>query len=184
MLCKTLILSCSSRIFSSRRPLLTLLTRSLSKAPENEPILDYSADPNSPHRLELERCLRDLEGETKQVPIVIKGKTYKSDEVKYQSVPFDHRKKVAQFYHATHELIHKAAEAAVEAKEQWSNVPVERRLNMLEKAANLVAGKYRQQLNAATIMGQAKTAKQAEIDSAAELADFFRFNAHYLRLLL
>lgn len=152
--------------------------------PKNEPILDYS-DPKSRHRLELERCLKELASETQDVPIVIKGKEYRNEEAAvFQGIPFDHGSNLAKFYYASHELIHQAAAAADEARKYWDSVAIEEKMAIFERAADLVSGKYRQKLNAATMLGQAKIAKQAEIDAAAELADFLRFNSHYLRLLL
>jgi len=168
-------------------PLIRCQTRdaggTIPEGPKNEPVLDYS-DPNSGHRQELERRLHELQGQTQEVPIVIRGKRYKTDAIRHQLVPFDHARKLTRFYYATHELIRQATKAALEAKEEWNQVPIGQRLALFERAAELVSGKYRQRLNAATIMGQAKTMKQAEIDSAAEFADFLRFNAHFMRYLL
>lgn len=154
------------------------------QTPKNEPILDYLVDSNSSHRLELEKCLGQLQSQVQEVPIVIKGKEYRTEDVRYQRIPFNHGEKLAEFYYASNELIQKAASAAIDARKDWQNVPVVEKLKLFETAADLVSGKYRQKLNAATILGQAKTIKQAEIDSAAELADFLRFNAHYMRELI
>lgn len=154
------------------------------EAPKNEQILDYVNDPNIKHRLELEKCIRAIQGGASDIPIVIKGKEYRTDEVRYQAVPFDHKEKVAKFYYAPPELIKESIRAALEARQEWQNVPIEEKCKLFERAANLVSGIYRQDLNAATIMGQAKTIKQAEIDAAAELADFLRFNAYYMRELM
>lgn len=159
------------------------LARQVLTPPKNEAILDYS-DPNSNHRVELDACLKGLESQVVDVPIIIKGKEYRTNEIRQQVVPFDHKRKLAQFYYATHELIQKAAHEAAQSRRNWENTPISSRLAMTEKAADLVAGKYRQKLNSATMLGQAKTIKQAEIDSAAELADFLRFNAYFMRQLL
>lgn len=156
---------------------------STNATPKNEPVLDYS-DPKSAHRLELERQLSELAEQTLDIPIVIGGKEFRTNEPKYQVVPYDHEKRVARFYHAPQELIRQACDASLEARLDWLSIGVDKRIAIFEKAANLVSGKYRQKLNAATILGQAKTPAQAEIDSAAELADFLRFNAHYMRQLL
>lgn len=157
---------------------------SLATLPENEKILDYGIDSSSKHRFELEECLRDLKGQVQEVPIVINGKEYRTNQVRYQLVPFDHQVRLAQFYYATHDLIHEATSVAIEARREWEHVTSEDKAILFERAADLVSGKYRQRLNAATMLGQAKTIKQAEIDAATEMADFFRFNAYYLRLLL
>ncbi|KAJ9591164.1 hypothetical protein L9F63_002319, partial [Diploptera punctata] len=92
--------------------------------------------------------------------------------------PHNHQKKIAKFYYATSDIVHRAIEVATAAQAKWDRVPFEERLNIWHRAADLMATKYRMQLNAATMLGQSKTAVQAEIDSAAELIDFFRFNAH------
>lgn len=156
------------------------------KLPENEQILEYCKEGsvNSKHRLDLEKCLAELQEEVQEIPIVINGKRYTTDEVRHQLIPFNHSVKLARFYYADHKLIRKALNVACDSQRDWMiNVSVDKKLDMLEKAANLVSGKYRQRLNAATMLGQAKTIKQAEIDAAAEMADFFRLNAHYMRLL-
>lgn len=155
-----------------------------SQPPKNEPILDYS-DPESGHRQELEQCIREFRADIQDVPIVIKGKEYRLADASatFQKIPFEHRSNLAKFYHASHELIHQASLAAIEARQSWDKVEIEEKLAIFERAADLVSGRYRQQLNAATMLGQAKVAKQAEIDAAAELADFLRFNVHYTRLL-
>lgn len=158
--------------------------RGLSHArPKNEPVLDYQSDPKSPHRLELDKQLARFQAETQDVPIVIKGKEYRTSETRYQLIPFEHKHRLAQFYYASHELIQKATQEALGSQREWIDLGLERRVELFEKAADLVSGKYRQQLNAATMLGQAKTIRQAEIDSAAELADFLRFNAYYMREL-
>lgn len=157
--------------------------------PNNEPILEYCSDSNNnsnntKHRLELEKSLQVIQGQIEDVPIVIKGKEYRTDEIRYQSIPFEHNQRIAKFYYASPDLIKKAIKVALECKQEWQNVAVSDKLKIFDKAADLVSGKYRQHLNATTMLGQAKTIKQAEIDSAAELADFFRFNAHFMRQLV
>ncbi|UYV81967.1 hypothetical protein LAZ67_21000244 [Cordylochernes scorpioides] len=97
--------------------------------------------------------------------------------------PFDHSKEIAKYYWATPELVQKAIDTALAAREEWERVPLQRKVEMFLKAGDLVSTKYRMELNAATMLGQGKTAIQAEIDSAAELADFFRFNAYFAKEL-
>lgn len=157
---------------------------STSGWPINEPILNYTDDLKSDHRIELDKCLSKFNSNTQEVPIIINGKEYRTNEVRYQVVPYRHEQKLATFYHANHKLIQHAIQVTLEARKDWELTPLEARLSVFERAADLVAGKYRQQLNAATMMGQAKTIKQAEIDAAAELADFLRFNVYYVRKLL
>lgn len=105
---------------------------------------------------------------------MIGGKEYKTPEVRYQVMPHDHQHKLASFYYADKKLIEKAIKTAVETQPKWDRVSIADRLKIWEKAADLMATTYRQDLNAATMLGQSKTAIQAEIDSAAELIDFIR----------
>jgi len=133
--------------------------------------------------MRLEKCLQEMQSSVHEVPILIGGKEYWTDEVRYQRMPFEHERKLAKFSYANQELIEKACETALEAGKEWDLTPAEQRAELFERAADLVSGKYRPLLNAATMLGQAKVVKQAEIDSAAELADFFRFNSYYMRML-
>lgn len=96
-------------------------------------------------------------------------------------MPHNHQHSIAQFYYADQKLLQKAIDRSVEAQKKWDRTPLSDRLNIWLKAADLMAGKYRQKLNAATMLGQSKTAVQAEIDAAAELIDFIRFNAYFLK---
>ncbi|KRT84395.1 hypothetical protein AMK59_1075 [Oryctes borbonicus] len=146
---------------------------------KNEPVYQYLK--GSRERVELEKALKDTAAKTEDIPIVIGDKEYKTNDVRYQVMPHDHKKKLAKFYYADTKLINKAIDVAVETQKKWDRVPIPERLKIWEKAASLMAGKYRQTLNAATMLGQAKTIIQAEIDSAAELVDFFRLNAYFLK---
>ncbi|CAG9814569.1 unnamed protein product [Phaedon cochleariae] len=96
-------------------------------------------------------------------------------------MPHNHKKKLAKFYYADKDLVNKAIQTACEAQQKWDRVPIPERLRIWETAASLMAKEYRAKLNAATMLGQAKTIIQAEIDSAAELVDFFRLNAYFLK---
>lgn len=146
---------------------------------ENEPVLSYNK--GSKERAELEKALDKMAGECEEIPLVIGGKEMKSDIVKYQVMPHNHQHKVAKYYYATPDLIQKAIDASVKTQREWEKVPIEKRLDIWFKAADLMATKYRQQLNAATMLGQSKTAIQAEIDSAAELIDFFKVNGYFVK---
>lgn len=96
-------------------------------------------------------------------------------------MPHDHSKRVAKFYYADKFVVARAIETAVAAQKEWDRRPIGERLAIWERAADLMANKYRSRLNAATMLGQSKTAIQAEIDSAAELVDFVRLNAYFLK---
>jgi len=147
----------------------------------NEPVLSYL--PGSQERQDLEAALSALDGVTEDIPIVIGGKEYRTDHVQYQPMPHDHKKKVAKFYWATPELVGKAIDVSLKAKADWERVPIDEKIDMFRKVSDDMAGKYRAQLNATTMLGQAKTIIQAEIDSAAELIDFFRFNTYFAKEL-
>lgn len=138
----------------------------------NEPILMYGKD--SDERQLLKTALAECAGKCEEVPIVIGGKEYKTDKVVYQVMPHDHQRKIAKFYYADQKLLELAIKTAVETQKKWDRVPLAERLEIWDIAATLMSCKYRQKLNAATMLGQAKTVIQAEIDSAAELVDFLR----------
>merc|ERR1712038_1658599 len=121
---------------------------------------------------------------TEDVPIIIGGKEYRTDDVRYQPMPHNHSKKVAKFYYATPELVTKAINTSLEAKKEWEKVPLDERMKLFLKVADEMAGKYRADLNATTMLGQAKTVIQAEIDAACEMIDFFRFNTYFGKELL
>lgn len=149
---------------------------------ENEAILQYKK--GSKELKELQSAIRELESKSHDVPIIVNGQEIRSGTKVNQVSPFDHRKTVASFYHADHETIIKAIASSQKARSEWDAVRMEERIKMFLRAGDLVSGKYRMKLNAATILGQGKTVVQAEIDAAAELADFFRFNAMYASELM
>ncbi|EDV41269.1 uncharacterized protein Dana_GF23503 [Drosophila ananassae] len=145
----------------------------------NEPILTYRK--NSAERKDLQRALKAAASNCEEIPIVIGGKEFKTSEVRHQVMPHDHQHSIARFYYADKKLVEKAIKTAVETQPKWDRVPIEERLKIWEKAADLMATTYRQDLNAATMLGQSKTVIQAEIDAAAELIDFIRMNAYFLK---
>lgn len=112
---------------------------------------------------------------------MIGGQEIRTNDVKCQRMPHNHKTVIAQFYYADEKLIQKAVKASVEMQKKWDKTPLADRIKIWNKAADLMAGPYRQELNAATMLGQSKTVIQAEIDSAAELIDFIRMNAYYLK---
>ena len=139
---------------------------------ENEPVFEYKK--GSAERKELEAALKRTASTCEEVPIVIGGKEIRTNEVRHQVMPHNHGHKLAKFYYADAKTVQAAIKNAVETQPKWDRTPLEERIKIWERAASLMAGKYRQDLNAATMLGQAKTAIQAEIDSAAELIDFIR----------
>ncbi|KAH0436821.1 delta 1-pyrroline-5-carboxylate dehydrogenase [Colletotrichum camelliae] len=114
-----------------------------------------------------------------EVPVVVGGKEIKTDIIREQFNPADHATTVAKYHQATPELVSKAIASALDAKPAWESLPFADRAAVFLKAADLIAGKYRYDIMATTMVGQGKNAWQAEIDAAAELADFLRFNVQY-----
>jgi len=147
----------------------------------NEPILGYLQ--GSKERTALESALAKHGSQCEDIPIVIGGKEYRTDNVQYQVMPHDHQKKVAKFYWATPELVQLSIDTALAAKKDWEAVPINDKIQMFLKVADQMADQYRADLNATTMLGQAKTIIQAEIDSACELIDFFRFNCFFAKEL-
>lgn len=145
---------------------------------ENEPILSYKN--GSKERNELLEALEKAKS-IEDVPIVIAGEEIRTNNVRFQTMPHNHQHKIAKFYYADTKLIHKAIGKSVEMQQKWDRTSLKERVDIWHRAADLMAGKWRQKLNAATMLGQSKTTIQAEIDSAAELIDFIRFNAFFLK---
>ncbi|XP_055313134.1 delta-1-pyrroline-5-carboxylate dehydrogenase, mitochondrial [Sitodiplosis mosellana] len=145
----------------------------------NEPVLTYRK--GSTERKQLEQQLKQTASTCEDIPIVIGNEEFRTNQVRCQVMPHDHSKNIAAFYYADQPLIQKAIKVAVEAQKKWDRVPFDERIKIWNRAADLMAGEYRQQLNAATMLGQSKTAIQAEIDSSAELIDFIRMNTAYLK---
>src|SRR5438094_5466116 len=145
--------------------------------PINEPVLGYV--PGSPERAELKRTLKELSGRQLEIPLVIGGKDIHTGRTVDVVMPHCHRHVLAKAHQAGPAEVQGAIAAAREAWREWSAWGFERRAAVFLKAADLLATRYRPIVNAATMLGQSKTAHQAEIDAACELIDFFRFNAHY-----
>lgn len=146
---------------------------------QNEPVLGYRA--GSRERTELINELKRTSAVTEEVPIVIGNENIKEGEPRFQVMPHDHGRKLAKFYYASEKTIQKAIQVSSEAQKRWDRTPLEERIRIWQKAADMMAGEHRQRLNAATMLGQSKSVVQAEIDSAAELIDFFRFNVFFLK---
>ncbi|KAM6928147.1 delta-1-pyrroline-5-carboxylate dehydrogenase, mitochondrial [Xenentodon cancila] len=144
---------------------------------KNEPILGFQE--GSPERAELLKALDSLKGKTEEIPCVVGDEHVWTSDVRYQLSPFNHSHKVAKFCYADKELINKAILASVAARKEWDLKPVQDRAQILFKAADVISGPKRAEILAKTMIGQGKTVVQAEIDAAAELIDFFRFNAKH-----
>ncbi|MGQ0639298.1 MAG: L-glutamate gamma-semialdehyde dehydrogenase [Gemmatimonadaceae bacterium] len=149
--------------------------------PINEPIKSYAVD--SPERAALKARLDSMAKERIEIPIIIGGQEHRSGELARAVMPHDHQHVLADWHKASPKHVEMAVEAARKAHYEWSNWPWEDRVAVFLKAAELLATTWRSTLNAATMLGQSKTVFQAEIDSACELIDFWRFNAQYAQEL-
>jgi 1-pyrroline-5-carboxylate dehydrogenase len=146
--------------------------------PANEPCLQYA--PGSPERAELSSKLQEMLNGQIEVPMIIGGEEVRNGNLADIRCPHNHQHLLGRYHQADGEYAIKAIDAAEKAKKQWGQMPWESRAVVLLKAAELLAGKYRQTLNAATMLNTSKTPHQAEIDSACELIDFWRFNPHFM----
>ncbi len=150
--------------------------------PRNEPVRDYA--PGSAERRSLERRLEAMLGERLEIPLIIGGEEVRTGDTFEAVCPHDHGHVLAEVHQAGAAEVARAVEAAAAAWHDWSEMAWEQRAAVFLKAAELLAGPWRDTLNAATMLNQSKTVLQAEIDSACELVDFWRFNPHYMRRIL
>lgn len=145
----------------------------------NEPILSYA--PGSQEREELQETVATMKSMEVDIPMFIDGEEVRTGKTISLHPPYEHKHRLGQFHMGGSEHVQKAVEAALNARQAWADLPWEQRASVFLKAAELIAGPYRQKMNAATMLAQSKNAFQAEIDSACEIIDFFRFNAEYMR---
>lgn len=146
--------------------------------PANEPVLSYG--PGSSERIKLQKAVAELRGQEKDIPMFIGGQEVRSGKTKAIHPPHDIAHSLGVFHAGDATHVQAAIEAGLTAKAQWASMSWESRAGIFLRAADLLATKYRFQMNAATMLGQSKNAYQAEIDSACELIDFLRFNVHFL----
>src|SRR2546421_207359 len=146
--------------------------------PFNEPVLGY--EPGSPERAALRQRLDELSGQRLEIPLVIGGEEVQTGDTFEAVMPHKRNHVLADVHKGGTAEVHRAIAAAADAWEDWSRTPWEDRAAVILRAAELLAGPWRQTLNAATMLGQSKTAHRAEIDSACELLDFWRFNVQYM----
>ncbi|KAL6717981.1 1-pyrroline-5-carboxylate dehydrogenase [Lecanora helva] len=154
----------------------TLATYRVPKV-ENENNKHYAK--GSPDRKALEAALREAGQKTLEVPTTVDGKELQETPPLTQPNPSNHAHTVAKYTNATPSTVSHAITSALAAKPSWESLPFTDRASIFLKAADLISGKYRYEIMAATMLGQGKTAWQAEIDAAAELCDFLRFNVQY-----
>jgi len=144
----------------------------------NEPIHDY--EPGSPARSRLQLRVEQMRNERVEIPLVIGGKDVTTGDLKQAVMPHDKEHVLADVHQGTAEHVQQAVDAAAKAWADWSRWPWEERATVLLRAAELLSGPWRDTLNAATMLGQSKTAHQAEIDAACESIDFMRFNVEFM----
>jgi 1-pyrroline-5-carboxylate dehydrogenase len=147
--------------------------------PVNEPVKNY--EKGSKERESLLATYKEMyNAEPVDVPMYIGGKEIRTDIKHELNPPHEHKKVLGYYNEGTSEHVKMAIDAAMAAKEDWANLPWEQRAAIFLRAADLLAGPYRDKINAATMLAQSKNVFQAEIDAACELIDFFRFNVAYM----
>lgn len=147
--------------------------------PHNEPVKGYVR--GSPERAELEAELARQMSEVIEIPCIINGEEVWTNNVVEQVMPHNHGHILARVHLAGEAEVRNAIQASLDAHKDWSTMPWEARGAIFLKAATMLAGSRRQEINASTMLNQSKTCHQAEIDSACELIDFWRFNVDYAR---
>ncbi len=146
--------------------------------PKNEPVRPYA--PNTGETQSLKNKIQELRDASTDIPMYIGGKEVFTSEKVEMHPPHDTKHVLGTYNKGTAEHVEQAIESALAAKEAWANTPWESRAAIFLKAAELLAGPYRDKMNAATMLAQSKNAMQAEIDAACEMIDFFRFNVQYM----
>ena len=156
------------------------MSKGIFKVPQpvNEPVKSYA--PGSPERAELKAALEKGRSQQIEIPQYIGGEEIFTDKKHPVSPPHDHQHVLGYFHEGAASHVSMAIEAALGAREAWANLAWEQRAAVFLRAADLIAGPYRAKINAATMLGQSKSAYQAEIDSACEFIDFLRFNVKYM----
>lgn len=146
--------------------------------PQNEPVKSYA--PGSIERKDLQAKLKEMRAEVRDIPMYIGNQEVRDGQKISIHPPHDHQHLLGYYYKSDKTHIAAAINAALAAKKDWENLRWEERAAIFLKAADLIAGPYRAELNAATMLGQSKNAFQAEIDSACEIIDFLRFNVKFM----
>ena len=144
----------------------------------NEPVKSYA--PGTKEREQVLATFKELYSTTVDVPLYIGAEEIRTGKTKTINPPFDHKKVVGTYHEAEKVHIEQAIEAALTAKTKWAALSWEHRAAIFLKAADLLAGPFRAKINAATMIAQAKTVHQAEIDAACEFIDFLRFNVEFM----
>lgn len=151
---------------------------SKTPTPINEPVRSYA--PGSPERASLRSMLKKMRGEQIDIPAFIGGKEVRTGDTLNVVVPHEHRHILGTAHQCGVPELESAIHSAVDARNDWMHMDWSDRASIFLKAAELLAGPYRDIINASTMLGQSKNPYQAEIDSACELIDFFRFNVRFM----
>jgi 1-pyrroline-5-carboxylate dehydrogenase len=151
-------------------------------APINEPIKLYN--PGSAERESLKDKLSELKSRQIEVPLIIGGEEVKTGNTEKMVIPHNHSHVLGTYHKAGKKEVEMAIEAALEARKEWAEMPWEQRAAIFLKMADLLAGPWRPVINGATMLGQSKVVHQAEIDSACELIDFWRFNVYFMTKIM
>ncbi len=149
--------------------------------PLNEPVRGYA--PGSPEKASLKKRLSEMAKERLDIPLIIGGREIRTGETAQAVMPHDHKHVLADWHKASPKHVEQAIAAGRTAQREWANWAWEDRAAVFLKAAELLTTTWRDTINAATMLGQSKTVYQAEIDSACELIDFWRFNPHFAQQL-
>lgn len=147
-------------------------------APENEPVLSYG--PGSPERASLQKELKQMKAAQPDIPMYIGGEEVRTNKRFPLSPPHELSRVLGYYHKGGKKQVAQAITAALKARRSWAAMSWEQRAAIFLKAAELISTRYRDQTNAATMLGQSKNVYQAEIDCVCELVDFFRFNVHFL----
>jgi len=145
--------------------------------PKNEPVLSYA--PGSEERRAAKKRLQEMRNDTIEIPAFIDGEPVHTGTTSRVAPPHDHQHTLGRVHQSGAEEVSEAIDAAMEAKAEWAAMDFSDRAAVFLRAADLLAGPYRDTINAATMLGQGKSIHQAEIDAACELIDFLRFNVHF-----
>ncbi len=142
--------------------------------PKNEAVLNYA--PGSAERKALQAALKEMKSQVRDIPMYINGEEVRSGKLMEIRPPHETAHLLGSFHMSDEQHVYDSIDAALNARDKWAAMSWEHRAAIFMKAAELLAGKYRYRMNAATMLGQSKNAYQAEIDCACELLDFLRFN--------
>ena len=151
----------------------------LVEIPINEPVLEYKS--KSKEKIELKKKIQELKNKEIDIPMYIGGKEIRTKNKIRISPPHDHNHTLGHYNKGDESHVKSAVKAALDAKKNWSRMGSDKRAKIFIKAAELLAGPYRSEINATTMLGQSKNVFQAEIDAACELIDFLRFNPYFMK---